>query len=119
MSHCGHGPGPTTIGGNSQPTVLDPDHDVLTALERWTEKGTPPGSFVATRYADDTRERSVAREIRVCPYPANTRFLGGDPAQASSYDCAETVGQFSSDLSDERSRVAADRAASRPENLPN
>ena len=119
MSHCGHGPGPTTIGGNSQPTVLDPAHDVLAALERWTEEGTPPGWFVSTRYADGDPEKSVAREIRVCPYPTHTRFRGGDPAQASSYDCAETAGQFLSDLSDERSRAVNDRAAKRLQNLPN
>ncbi len=119
MSHCGHGPGPTTIGGNTRPTILDPDHDVLAALERWTEKDIPPGSFVATHDANGDPAGGVARDIRVCPYPSHTRFRGGDPAQAASYDCAETAGQFSSDLSDERRRTAADRAARRLQNLPN
>src|SRR5262249_31704456 len=51
MGHCGGGPGATVILRSEQAIAvpLDPDRDILTALEQWVEHGRAPSSFIASR----------------------------------------------------------------------
>src|SRR4029077_13463905 len=40
MGHCTGGPGPNAFGGLAQPAApLDPQHDLVSALEKWVEGG--------------------------------------------------------------------------------
>ncbi|HTV44080.1 MAG TPA: tannase/feruloyl esterase family alpha/beta hydrolase [Stellaceae bacterium] len=62
----------------------DPEHDVLSALDRWVEQGVAPNEIIATHYtngvADNTRP--------MCPYPQFAHYLGHGPTDvASSYIC--------------------------------
>jgi feruloyl esterase len=88
MSHCGGGTGPTTIGGNTAPTKLTPERDVVSALEAWVEHGQAPKSFTATKYVDDQPASGVAFERPVCVYPQALRYNGqGDRTLAENYRC--------------------------------
>ena len=72
MGHC-FGGGPT----------LD-DFDLLTSLEGWVEKGTPPDSVVATGRAIPGRSRPL------CPYPKHAQYKGtGDSENAAHFECRE------------------------------
>jgi feruloyl esterase len=86
MYHCGSGPGPNVFNGvNNQGGPEDPEHDVVSALDRWVEDGIAPDQIIATHYtngvADNTRP--------MCPFPKFARYNGHGPTnEASSYFCA-------------------------------
>jgi feruloyl esterase len=84
MQHCGGGPGPdsfTDLGG-------DPSHSAQTALEQWVEKGTAPGTIIASKF--EGQDRTHAKMTRpLCPYPQSAKYKGsGDTNDASSFACA-------------------------------
>lgn len=91
MTHCYFGAGASSFGGVGQqlPPTRDADHDIQLALERWVEKGVPPTSLIATKYADDlpgTRTVKLTRPL--CLYPTIPRYNGtGDPNDHSSFAC--------------------------------
>ena len=71
MSHCGGGEGPNQF-------------DLLTALEQWVERGTPPQRIVASHLRDGV----VNRTRPLCPYPEVARYSGtGSTADAASFVC--------------------------------
>lgn len=83
MGHCSGGPGATTlrVDGDAAP---DPSRDVLAAMDRWVEQGTPPDDFVASR----TAAGSVQRARPLCAYPKQAVYRGtGDPDDAANYAC--------------------------------
>jgi len=84
--HCAGGPGADRAGGSGQDGVsLDPEHDMLSALEAWVERGRPPASLVAAKVEDG----KVVRTRRLCPYPLQARYDGkGDRDRAESFVCA-------------------------------
>ena len=85
MLHCRGGEGVDQFGGATDPLpVGDADHDLLTALTGWVERGTRPRQVVASRLESG----HVVRQRPLCPYPQVATFQGGDPAQASSFRCA-------------------------------
>ncbi len=43
MGHCGGGIGPNTFANGG-----DPEHDILSALENWVEKGVAPGHLIGS-----------------------------------------------------------------------
>lgn len=69
MSHCGGGP--------------SLDHfDMLTAVVNWVEKGTAPGSVIATGKAFPRRSRPL------CAYPKHAQYSGsGDTDDAKNFSC--------------------------------
>lgn len=88
MSHCGGGPGPNTIGGSLPPVNVDPDRDVISALQAWVERGRAPASFISTKYVNDDPKAGVQFERPVCVYPEVLRYKGhGDRRFASSFEC--------------------------------
>ncbi len=51
MAHCGGGDGPNAFGnGTSNGPIIDADHDLLKALERWVEQGVASDKIIATHY---------------------------------------------------------------------
>ncbi|MGB7309668.1 MAG: tannase/feruloyl esterase family alpha/beta hydrolase [Candidatus Acidiferrales bacterium] len=71
MNHCQGGP-----------ATLD-KFDLLGAVVKWVEDGTPPDSVVATGKAFPGRSRPL------CAYPKYARYKGtGNPEDASSFECA-------------------------------
>jgi feruloyl esterase len=87
MGHCGGGAGPSDFGQpGHRPQGHDPEHDTLTALDRWVERGVAPKQFLASRMNVSTHEADMTRPI--CPYPEEPRWNGsGNPRDASSFTC--------------------------------
>jgi feruloyl esterase len=92
MYHCGGGPGANAFGGNTPAPASqrDADHDVMSSLARWVEKGVAPEKIIATKYVDNDAARGViAMQRPICPYPLVPRYKGtGDLKDASSFACA-------------------------------
>jgi feruloyl esterase len=74
MAHCGGGPGPSFFGGfgpaASQPRMKrDPEHDVLSALVQWVERGLAPDHVVVAHVTDSKLDNTR----QLCPYPKVAR----------------------------------------------
>jgi feruloyl esterase len=97
MGHCSSGPGPNSFGGTRylnagqpNPPVLDPEHDVISAVVAWVEKGKAPDAIVATKFIDDDASKGIAMQRPLCPYPQQAKYDGsGDPNDAASFSCEE------------------------------
>ena len=91
MLHCGGGPGPNAFGQGyaSAPALsIDPEHDVVSALERWVEHGIAPKRIVAAKYFNDDPAQGVARTRPLCVYPKQARYSGrGSPDDAANFRC--------------------------------
>jgi feruloyl esterase len=71
MAHCGGGEGTSSF-------------DMLTALERWVEKGEAPDSIPASRIVNGR----VDRRRPLCPYPQQATYKGsGDINDAANFVC--------------------------------
>jgi feruloyl esterase len=89
MAHCDYGPGPNRFG-NVGPRLVegqgDPTHDILSALVRWVEEGTPPTRIVASRFTNDVLDRTRP----LCPYPQTARWTGeGSSDDAAFFRCED------------------------------
>jgi len=97
MGHCSSGPGPNAFGGTRylnagqpNPPVLDPEHDVISAVVAWVEEGKAPGAIVATKFTDDDASKGIAMQRPLCPYPQEAKYNGsGDPNDAASFTCVK------------------------------
>jgi len=90
MAHCRGGPGPNNFGGMSTITSpqneIDPEHDVLSALIQWVEKGPAPDHIIAAHFTNS----SVDRTRPLCPYPRNARWNGlGSSDDAKNFTCVD------------------------------
>lgn len=85
MLHCGGGDGPNQFGGsgNNAP-IVDKDHDLLSALENWVERGQAPDQIIASKVVDN----KVVRTRPLCAYPAFARYNGtGSTDDAANFSC--------------------------------
>jgi pimeloyl-ACP methyl ester carboxylesterase len=57
--------------------------DLLTAIEQWSEAGTPPTNLTGT----DANPASGGRTRPLCAYPTWPKYVGGGVDAASSYSC--------------------------------
>ena len=88
MQHCGGGTGPDDFGQFGASLNNDPQHNSYVALENWVEKGTAPGSFIASKHAGDTPQGAVTMTRPLCPYPQLAEYKGsGDPNSADNFLC--------------------------------
>jgi feruloyl esterase len=72
MQHCGGGPGPSKF-------------DMVSALEEWVERGTPPDRITASHVSSTG---SVDRTRPLCPYPQEAQWNGtGSTDQAENFVC--------------------------------
>lgn len=84
MGHCSGGPGATSFGNAGTPPVVDADHDLLSALDRWVEQGTAPARIVASRVVGG----SVVRTRPVCAWPTQAVYGGsGSTDDAANFSC--------------------------------
>ena len=73
MGHCGGGVGASTF-------------DMVAALDKWVESGTPPEQIPASR----VRAGTVDRTRPLCAYPKYARYSGvGDMNDASNFTCTQ------------------------------
>jgi feruloyl esterase len=89
MAHCGGGDGPNAFGNGVNGPVIDADHDLLTALERWVETGVAPEQIIATHYVNNTPASGVQFQRPLCPFPQVARYTVGDPTNADSFKCVQ------------------------------
>lgn len=84
MDHCIGGTGPDRFGGagDDAPRV-DAQHDLLSALEEWVERGIAPQQVVATQVIDG----KVTRTRPLCPHPQRARYRVGSVDEAGSFEC--------------------------------
>jgi feruloyl esterase len=89
MAHCSGGAGPNAFGnGTSNGPVIDAEHDLVKALERWVEQGIAPQRIVATHYVNNVVSQGVAFQRPLCPYPERAEYAGsGDPNDAANFQC--------------------------------
>jgi feruloyl esterase len=86
MAHCGGGPGLNDCGQSLSLNVpQDSDHDVLTALINWVEKGTPPDKLIATAFSGGVPTNGVRFQRPIYPYPKLPKYTRGDPNSPASY----------------------------------
>jgi feruloyl esterase len=86
MGHCGGGIGPNLFG-NRPGGPVDPDHDIVTALDRWVEQGIAPEKLIGTGKSVLDPSKPLTRPL--CVYPAVAKYDGkGDPNNAASFSCA-------------------------------
>jgi feruloyl esterase len=99
MSHCNGGPGYMLAGGaraGKDPDNVpkapspDPDHDVLSALDHWVERGTPPSQIIAVRHMYGSDDRTIP----VCAYPFTAQlFKDGNAKDSSGFRCIDQRGK--------------------------
>jgi feruloyl esterase len=86
MAHCGGGPGLNDCGQNLALQVpQDKDHDVLTALMNWVEKGMAPEKLIAAGYHDGVPSKGVRLQRPIYPYPKLPVYKSGDPLLPDNY----------------------------------
>jgi feruloyl esterase len=84
MGHCAGGTGTTNFGNQNAPSpVVDAEHDLLSALDAWVEKGTAPSRIVASRVVNG----ATVRTRPLCSYPLNAVYRGGSVDDAASFEC--------------------------------
>jgi hypothetical protein len=90
MGHCGGGLGPNSFGNAGiapAPVNKDPERDILSALERWVEKGVAPDRLIGSGTVVGDSSKKMTRPL--CPYPKVAQYQGaGDPHDATSFGCA-------------------------------
>lgn len=97
VGHCAasNDIGPDNIGVENQIAVSpDPEHDAVSALLAWVERGAAPRRFVATKFNNNDPSQGVQMQRPICPYPAQTIWNGsGSTDDASSFHCGEPFGR--------------------------
>ena len=86
MAHCYGGQGPVNFGAldHAPSPVIDANHDILEALDRWVEKGVAPDRIIATEFTENNR---IRRQMPICPYPKVAIYTGGDIDRPQSFTC--------------------------------
>jgi feruloyl esterase len=86
MGHCGGGIGPNDFGNNRVSTFVDAEHNILSALDAWVERGKAPEKIIGTGTAVNDPNKTLTRPL--CPYPLVARYRGaGDPNSAENFAC--------------------------------
>ena len=88
MGHCRGGGGANVFGngGTVAGATMDPERDLVSALDRWVEKGVAPDHLIGTGKAVADPAKTLTRPL--CVYPATSRYKGtGDINDAGSFAC--------------------------------
>jgi feruloyl esterase len=86
MQHCSRGDAPNEFGQAFaiDPPQADAEHDALTAIVDWVEKGSAPNQLIASRVIDG----KVTMTRPLCPYPQRARYAGtGSTSEAKNFVC--------------------------------
>ena len=70
--------------------VVDPQHDLLSALDAWVEQGKAPGTMIASKTEPDgSKQDTVVRTRPICAFPHRARYLGhGSTDDAANFACS-------------------------------
>jgi len=85
MGHCAGGTGATSFGNQNAPApMIDAQHDLLSAIDAWVEKSTPPDRIIASRVVNG----ATVRTRPLCPYPQKATYSGqGSTDDAANFSC--------------------------------
>lgn len=85
MGHCSGGTGTTSFGNQGgRAPVTDADHDLLSALDAWVEKGGAPNRIIASRVVNN----ATVRTRPLCPHPQRAVYSGsGSTDEAANFVC--------------------------------
>jgi hypothetical protein len=87
MGHCGGGIGPNDFGNARGAGPADAEHNILSALEGWVERGMAPEKIIGSGKAVADSTKTLTRPL--CPYPQTAHYRGtGDPNAAENFTCA-------------------------------
>ncbi len=87
VQHCGGGPGADSFGAVGNLKFGDPVHSVDAMLEQWVEKGTAPGTVIASKYVGHDWQHPVMTRP-MCVYPQAAKYKGsGDTNDAANFTC--------------------------------
>lgn len=87
VQHCGGGPGPDSYGEVGDLNSGDPRHNLDGALEQWVEKGTGPGTIIASKFEKEDRQHATMTRP-LCAYPQEAKYKGtGDTNDAANFTC--------------------------------
>jgi feruloyl esterase len=89
MAHCTGGEGPDSFGQSADRKEGDGDHDLLKALDAWSETGRAPAAIIATKF---DAAGSVMGTRPLCPYPQKSVYQGGDAKEARNFRCVVSPG---------------------------
>jgi feruloyl esterase len=91
MLHCSlPGPGPNLVfqENDSAETPVQPERDVLGALQMWVEQGQAPEHFVVR--LEDERRRITSSTVLSCREPQSAHYRGsGDAKDAANWQCVK------------------------------
>lgn len=109
MDHCQNGPGLDSFGTRAVEGQLpDPDHNIVSALDRWVTAGIAPEEVIATKWsggfgggrgggrggavaetpAPPPPPRVLLATRPICAYPRVAQYKGsGDNTKAENYKC--------------------------------
>jgi len=87
VQHCEGGPGPDSFGEVGGLNLTDPQHSLNASLEQWVEKGTAPGTIIASKFEGE--DRTKAKMTRpLCVYPQAAKYKeSGDTNDAANFTC--------------------------------
>jgi hypothetical protein len=91
LAHCSGGVGPVHFGNDSDfgaPPApgIDPERDLVTALERWVEHGIAPDRLIGSGPSPLDPTKTLTRPL--CPHPQQARYNGaGDINDAANFAC--------------------------------
>jgi len=87
MQHCVGGPGATSFAEVG--IYDDPGHSADASLEQWVEKGTAPGTIIASKREPGNWQHTVMTRP-LCVYPQEAKYKGsGDTNDAASFVCGK------------------------------
>ena len=87
MQHCEGGPGADSFGAVGFLNFDDPQHSVYARLEQWVEKGTAPGTIIASKHSGPDRKH-VTMTRPLCVFPEVAKYKGsGDVNDAANFAC--------------------------------
>jgi hypothetical protein len=89
MMHCGLGPGPNSFGNLlDRSNVVDPEHNIFSALQQWVEQGKVPSRIVATKYTNDDPAQPTLMTRPLCAFPREPKWTGkGSTSDAANFKC--------------------------------
>ena len=117
MDHCQNGPGLDSFGTRAvEGQLADPDHNILSALDRWVTQKIAPEQIIASKWsggfgvggrglsggrgagrgtavagapAPPPQPRALLATRPICAYPKVAQYKGsGDSTKAENYKCA-------------------------------
>ncbi|GHJ89108.1 hypothetical protein NliqN6_5510 [Naganishia liquefaciens] len=95
MTHCSGGEGAWVFGGSGQrstspprqPLQPGPEYDIQAAMVAWLENDRTVDHIISTKYLNDDASAGVSFTRKLCPYPQQAVYQGGDQNTEASFVC--------------------------------